>query len=81
MLVNVTKAPLVVGRFRILPGDKVPALAMTAKEEAGIARMKERGFLQEKTGMHKSEVVPQKAPEVKPAAEEKPSKKEKEKAD
>lgn len=60
MLVNKTNSRIVVGRFTILPGEKVPALPMTDKEARGIEKLKARGFLIEKPNVHKSEAVPQK---------------------
>ena len=66
MLFNVTETRLVIGRINVLPGEKVPAVPMTKKEEAGIEALKKKGFLAEKPGVHKSEVAPKatEAPKV-----------------
>ena len=74
MFVNVTKSRLVIGRFSVLPGEKVPAVTMTAKENAGVQHFLKKGYLVEKPNVHKSEAVPQKEvnEKVAKAAEKKP---------
>lgn len=48
MLLNVTQSRLVIGRFTILPGDKVPAFALTDAEAKAVEDFCNRGFLVEK---------------------------------
>lgn len=48
MLLNVTQSRLVIGRFTILPGDKVPAFALTDVEAKAVEDFCNRGFLVEK---------------------------------
>jgi hypothetical protein len=69
MLVNVTKSRLVIGRFSVIPGEKVPALPMTAAEAADVRRLTEMGFLVEQPNVHKSEAAPQKPAEPRKPAE------------
>jgi len=68
MLVNVTNSRIVVGRISVLPGEKVPSVALTAKEEAGIKKLVSRGYLEEKPGVHKSQAVKQEEVVAKVAA-------------
>lgn len=42
---NVSPGPVHIGRFRILPGDALPAVPLTAGEEADIRRLASRGLL------------------------------------
>ena len=65
MVVNTTKAPITVGRFRILPGEKLPAVTLTDQEQADVARLLGRGLFR-KVGapaveQPKSVPVPQEA--------------------
>lgn len=48
MLINITQSRLVIGRFTILPGDKVPAFALTDAETKAVQDFADRGFLAEK---------------------------------
>ncbi len=48
MLLNVTQSRLVIGRFTILPGEKVPAFALTDTEAKAVQDFLNRGFLAEK---------------------------------
>ncbi len=48
MLLNITQSRLVIGRFTILPGEKVPAVALTDTEAKAVQDFLNRGFLAEK---------------------------------
>ena len=72
MLVNVTDTRIVIGRINVLPGEKVPAVALTSKEDASIKRLVAAGYLAEKPGVHKSEAVT--APKQAEKSAEKPEK-------
>lgn len=48
MLLNVTQSRLVIGRFTILPGEKVPDFALTDTEAKAVQNFLNRGFLVEK---------------------------------
>lgn len=50
MLINATKSRLVIGRFSILPGEKVPAFQLTGEEAAAVDKFKSTGRLVEKAG-------------------------------
>lgn len=52
MLINATKSRLVIGRFSILPGEKVPAFQLTGEEAAAVDKFKNSGRLVEKPGNH-----------------------------
>ena len=73
MLVNVTDTRIVIGRINVLPGEKVPAVALTSGEEASIKRLVAAGFLAEKPCVHKSEAKPAEKSAEKPE-KEKPGK-------
>lgn len=47
MFVNCTPAPIVLGRFHILPGAKVPAVPLTDQEQTALTRLKNKGMLRE----------------------------------
>lgn len=50
MLINATKSRLVIGRFSILPGEKVPTFQLTGDEAAAVDKFKSTGRLVEKPG-------------------------------
>lgn len=50
MLINATKSRLVIGRFSVLPGEKVPAFQLTGDEAAAVEKFKNSGRLVEKPG-------------------------------
>ena len=45
MVTNRSDAPVYIGRFRILPGDGLPGLPLTAEEEADVERLVRKGLL------------------------------------
>lgn len=47
MLINKGAGRLVIGRFSILPGDKLPAVPLTSAEAADVEKMKRKGVLVE----------------------------------
>lgn len=53
MLINATKSRLVIGRFSILPGEKVPAFQLTEEESAAVEKFKNNGRLVEKPGLER----------------------------
>lgn len=67
MLINTSNGRLVIGRFSILPGDKLPAVPLTAEEIAGVDALKKKGLLVEKiTEQPKPAAPPKPAPIPKP---------------
>ena len=47
MIINTSKSPVIVGRFRILPGDKFPDVAKTAQESNAITVLLKKGIFKE----------------------------------
>lgn len=43
---NISPGPVHIGRFKILPGDALPAIPLTAEEEADIRRLAALGLLE-----------------------------------
>ena len=81
MIVNVSESPVVIGRFRVLPGAKLPGVALTDKEAAGVKHLLSVGKLKEQGGAEapkpvaapKSEPVATPVEEPAPVAEESPT--------
>lgn len=48
MLINVTQSRLVIGRFNILPGEKLPAFELTGAEAEAVEKFKSKGKLVER---------------------------------
>ena len=71
MLVNATNSRLVIGRFSLLPGEKVPTVSLTEAEVASVEKWKKYGYLAEKPSVRKSEVAPAPAPEPEKSVEKK----------
>lgn len=44
-VINVSASPVHIGRFKILPGDCLPALPLTAEEEADVERLIHKALL------------------------------------
>ena len=47
MIVNTSKSPVIVGRFRILPGDKFPDVPKTAQESNSVETLMKKGIFKE----------------------------------
>lgn len=47
MIVNTSKSPVIVGRFRILPGDKFPDVPKTAQESNAVETLMKKGIFKE----------------------------------
>lgn len=58
MLINATNSRLVIGRFSILPGEKVPTFQLTGEEAAAVDKFKSTGRLVEKPGANSAVEVP-----------------------
>ena len=66
MIINTTKSPVIVGRFRILPGEKFPDVAKTAQESNAITTFLKKGIFKE--------MAPEPVQPAKTAATEQPAK-------
>jgi len=66
MIINTSKSPVIVGRFRILPGDKFPDVAKTAQESNAITALLKKGIFKE--------TAPEPEQPAKTAAVEQPAK-------
>lgn len=66
MTVNISKSPIVIGRFRVMPGAKVPAVAVSEDEQEMIDRLVKKGLLKVET----AESKPVEKPAVEAPAEE-----------
>lgn len=58
MLVNTGKTRVVIGRLSILPGEKVPPVALTAEESEAIAAFAHAGIFKEVGSASKPEPAP-----------------------
>ena len=47
MIINTSKSPVIVGRFRILPGDKFPDVPKTAQESNAVETLMKKGIFKE----------------------------------
>ena len=47
MIVNISSAPVVIGRFRILPGAKFPDVPKTSEETLAVEKLLKKGILKE----------------------------------
>lgn len=47
MIVNISSAPVVIGRFRILPGAKFPDVLKTSEETLAVEKLLKKGILKE----------------------------------
>ena len=45
MIVNISNAPVVIGRFRILPGNKFPDVPKTSEETLAVVKLVKKGIL------------------------------------
>lgn len=44
-IINVTRQTLVIGRFKVLPGQQLPVVPYTSQEDQGIRDFLEKGLL------------------------------------
>ena len=51
MIVNISSAPVVIGRFRILPGAKFPDVPKTSEETLAVEKLLKKGILKRMSGM------------------------------
>lgn len=58
MLINTGKTRVVIGRLSILPGEKVPPVALTAEESEAIAAFAHAGIFKEVGSASKPEPSP-----------------------
>ena len=72
MFVNVTKAPIILGRFRILPREKMPPVPLTDQEQAGFDRLKKKGMFKEDKAAAKPVAAPKPVPAAAPPKSEEP---------
>lgn len=68
MIVNVSESPVVIGRFRVLPGAKLPGVALTDKEAAGVKHLLSVGKLKEQGGAEAPKPVAVSATKPEPVA-------------
>lgn len=74
MYINLTKTTVRVGRLSVLPGDKVPAVRLTAAEQAAIDHLVAKKILAVKEAPAKAPApVEVPAPAPAPVVEEKPA--------
>lgn len=69
MIVNISNAPVVIGRFRILPGNKFPDVPKTSEETLAVAKLVKKGILKE--SMPKADVPATPVKQEQPAGSEK----------
>ena len=74
MLVNATDSRLIIGRFTILPGVKVPAFPLTDAEKAAVDAFVKQGKLREVPGHGQPKASPAPVqPEPKPEPQPEPA--------
>ncbi len=64
MLVNTGSSRLVIGRLSILPGEKVPPVALTSEEQKAVAEFARKGMLKEMGAASQPKPEPAPAPEA-----------------